>query len=162
MDRVAEWSEFNVAMLGATAALAGLVIVAASVNIAEIVKSSTLTSRLAAAIAALALAIVVSAVGLVPDVEAFWYGVCVLAATATAAVFQVHATVVISRDPDPADRARALKALLGFAPIACYTVAGAMLLAGHPAGLAVAAAGAILAIVSAIIVSWIALVEVLR
>ena len=33
------WSEFNVALVGATAALAGLVIVASSVNIAEIVKS---------------------------------------------------------------------------------------------------------------------------
>lgn len=31
MDGVAEWSESNVAMLGATAALAGLVIVAAIV-----------------------------------------------------------------------------------------------------------------------------------
>ena len=41
---IEQWSEFNVAMAGATAALAGLVIVAASVNIGEIVKSRTLTA----------------------------------------------------------------------------------------------------------------------
>ncbi|MGN8551324.1 UNVERIFIED_CONTAM: hypothetical protein OHV15_01910 [Microbacterium sp. SLM126] len=162
MDGIAQWTDFNVAMVGATAALAGLVIVAASVNIAEIVTSRTLTSRLAAAIAALVLAIVVSAVGLVPDVSPLWYGVAVLLATATAAIFQVHATSVIYRDPTPEDRARLLKAMLGFAPIVCYAVAGAMLFVGHPTGLAVAAVGAIIAIVSAIVVSWIALVEVLR
>ncbi len=162
MDGIAQWSDFNVAMLGATAALAGLVIVAASVNIAEIVKSTTLTSRLAAAIAGLVLALVVAAVGLVPEVSSFGYGVAALIATLIAAAFQVHATSVISRDPSPADRARFLKSVLGFAPLACYAVAGVMLVLGHPAGLAVAAIGAIIAIVSAIVVSWIALVEVLR
>lgn len=162
MDAIAQWSDFHVAMLGATAALAGLVIVAASVNIAEIVKSATLTSRLAAAIAALVLALVVSAIGLVPDVAPLWYGVAILVATAGAAIFQIHATAVIFRDPAPEDRARVLKAMLGFAPILCYGVAGVTLAMGHPAGSVVAAAGAILAIVSAIVVSWIALVEVLR
>lgn len=162
MDGIEQWSDFNVAMLGATAALAGLVIVAASVNIAEIVKSTTLTSRLAAAIAGLVLALVVSAIGLVPGASPFWYGIAVLLATVVAAAFQVHATSVIYRDPTPEDRARFLKALLGFAPIACYAVAGVALLLGHPAGMVVAAVGAIIAIVSAIVVSWIALVEVLR
>ncbi len=43
--------------LRATAALAGLVIVASSVNIAEIVKAATITARLGAAIASLVLAL---------------------------------------------------------------------------------------------------------
>ena len=41
------WTDFNVAMVGATAALAGLLIVAMSVNIAEIMKSPTLLARAA-------------------------------------------------------------------------------------------------------------------
>src|SRR5687767_3657682 len=53
MEQIEAWSEFNVAMVGATAALAGLVIVAASVNIAEIIKEASLTARLAAGIAGL-------------------------------------------------------------------------------------------------------------
>ncbi|GGD64137.1 hypothetical protein [Microbacterium murale] len=159
---IAQWSEFNVAMAGATAALAGLVIVAASVNIAEIVKSRTLTARLLAGIAALVLALAVSALGLVPDLDLAWYGGLIIVVTLLAAAFQVNVTRLIARDPDPADRARPLKYLIGFLPLAAYVVAGVMVWAGHPSGLHLAAAGCLLAIVSAIVVSWVALVEVLR
>lgn len=162
MAEIEAWSDFNVAMLGATAALAGLLIVAASVNIAEIVKTRTLTSRMAAALAGLVLALTVSAVGLVPSLEPIAYGAVVLVAVLIAGVFQVHSTRVVYADPDPADRDRFLKAAVGFAPLICYGVAGGMLLAGHPSGLVTAAAGAIIAIIAGIIVSWIALVEVLR
>ncbi|MEV7800816.1 hypothetical protein AB0O14_17140 [Microbacterium foliorum] len=159
---VEQWSEFNVAMAGATAALAGLVIVAASVNIGEIVKSRTLTARLLAGIAALVLALTVSALGLVPDVDEVWLGVSIIVAALLASVFQVHATRLIAGDTDPADRARPLKYLIGFLPIVAYLVAGVLVALGHPAGLYLAAAGCVLAIVSAIVVSWVALVEVLR
>lgn len=159
---IQQWSEFNVAMAGATAALAGLVIVAASVNIAEIVKSRTLTARLLAGIAALVLALAVSAMGLVPDLDLAWYGGLIVASTLLAAAFQVNVTRLIARDPDPADRARPLKYLIGFLPILAYLAAGVMVWVGHPSGLHLAAAGCLLAIVSAIVVSWVALVEVLR
>lgn len=162
MEQIEAWSEFNVAMVGATAALAGLVIVASSVNIAEIIKSNTLTARLAAAIAALVLAIVVTGVGLVPDIGILGYGVVIGVSALVAAIFQVHATRVIVRDPDPEHVARVLKAALGFAPIVAYMAASAALLFGAPVGLTIAAAGTLLAIVSAIVVSWVALVEVLR
>ncbi|MCS3843213.1 hypothetical protein [Microbacterium sp. AK031] len=157
-----QWSEFNVAMAGATAALAGLVIVAASVNIAEIIKSRTLTARLLAGVATLVLALTVAALGLVPDLEPAWYGGVIIAATLLATVFQVNATRLIARDPAPAARARPLKYLIGFLPLAAYVVAGVMVWAGHPSGLHLAAAGCLLAIVSAVVVSWVALVEVLR
>jgi len=159
---VEHWSEFNVAMAGATAALAGLVIVAASVNIGEIVKSRTLTARLLAGIAALVLALTVSALGLVPDIDEVWLGVSIVVAALLASVFQIHATRLIAGDTDPADRARPLKYLIGFLPIIAYLVAGVLVALGHPAGLYLAAAGCVLAIVSAIVVSWVALVEVLR
>ncbi|WP_223622687.1 hypothetical protein [Microbacterium sp. EST19A] len=159
---IEQWSEFNVAMAGATAALVGLVIVASSVNIGEIIKSRTLTARLLAGIAALVLALTISALGLVPGIDTTWFGALTILTTLLAAVFQVHATRLIATDPDPADRARPLKYLVGFLPIAAYLVAGGLVWAGHPAGLYVAAAGCLLAIVSAIIVSWVALVEVLR
>ena len=156
------WSEFNVAMTGATAALAGLVIVAASVNIAEIVKSRTLTARLLAGIAALLLALAVSALGLVPGIDGAWFGGLTVFAVLLAAVFQVHATRLIATDPSPEDRARPLKYLVGFLPIAAYLAAGVLVWIGHPSGLYFAAAGCILAIASAVVVSWVALVEVLR
>ena len=157
-----QWSEFNVAMAGATAALAGLVIVAASVNIAEIIKSRTLTARLLAGVATLVLALTIAALGLVPDLEPAWYGGLIIAATLLATVFQANATRLIARDPAPAARARPLKYLIGFLPLAAYIVAGVMVWAENPTGLHLAAAGCLLAIVSAVVVSWVALVEVLR
>ncbi len=159
---IEQWSEFNVAMAGAAAALVGLVIVASSVNIAEIIKSRTLTARLLAGVAALVLALTASAIALIPDIDPAWYGTLVVVATLLAGTFQVQATRLIASDPDPADRARPLKYLVGFLPLAAYLAAGVLVWAGHPAGLHLAAAGCLLAIVSAIIVSWVALVEVLR
>lgn len=159
---VSQWNDFNVAMAGASAALAGLVIVAASVNIREIVAAGTLTARLAAAIATLVLALVVSAVGLIPGVGLLGYGAITIVATVGAAWFQAHATLVILRDPEPQQRARIPKSVLGALPIAAYLTAGLMMLGGLPNGLLLAAVGCLVAIVSAILVSWIALVEVLR
>jgi len=108
------------------------------------------------------LALTVSALGLVPRIDAAWFGALTILATLLAAAFQVHATRLIATDPEPADRARPLKYLVGFLPIVAYLFAGGLVWAGHPAGLYLAAAGCLLAIVSAIVVSWVALVEVLR
>jgi len=156
------WSEFNVAMVGATAALAGLVIVASSVNISEIVQNRSLTSRLAAGIAALVLAIVASGLGLIPGISPVWFGALLIVAAAGAGVFQVQATRAIFADRDPAAQAKLVKSIFGFLPIAAYIAGAVAVIGGHPAGLFLIAAGCILAIVTGIVVSWVALVEVLR
>jgi hypothetical protein len=161
-DELELWAEFNVAMVGATAALAGLVIVASSVNIGEIIKARSLTARLGAGIATLVLAIVASGLGLMPTITPFWLGILLLVSAAAAAAFQVQATRAIFADRDPAARAKLVKAIFGFLPIGAYTVGGVAILLGHPAGLSFAAAGCILAIVAGIVVSWVVLVEVLR
>lgn len=161
-DELELWSEFNVAMVGGTAALAGLVIVAASVNIGEIVKARSLTARLAAGISSLVLAIIGSGLGLVPAISAVWFGGALLAAATVAGVFQVVATREIYADHTPSARAKAVKAGVGFLPVAAYAAAGVLAVAGDPAALYFCAAGCILAIITAIIVSWVALVEVLR
>jgi hypothetical protein len=76
------------AMLGATAALAGLLIVAASVNIAKIIAAETLTARLAAAIATLVLAILTSGIALIPHIALDLFGALVLLVAAGAPVFR--------------------------------------------------------------------------
>ncbi|MDN3497367.1 hypothetical protein QL996_15615 [Planococcus sp. APC 4015] len=157
-----EWTDFNVAITGATAALAGLVIVAASVNIGDIVKSRTLTARLGSGIVMLVLALVACALGLVPGIDAVWFGSIVAAISLIALAFQVATARLLAADRDTRDQARWAKAMPGFLPGVAYLVAGVLSLAGIPAGLYVAAAGAVLAIVAALIVSWVALVEVLR
>lgn len=161
-DALAGWSEFNLAMAGAAAALAGLVIVAASVNIDKIISARTLTARLGAAIASLVLALVASAVGLVPGLELTWYGIVVLVSALAAGAFQFHATRMIVADRAPEQRGRFAKSVLGWLPVAGYIAAGVALVLGSSSGLILAAAGCLLAILTAITVSWVVLVEVLR
>lgn len=161
-NALAGWSEFNVAMAGASAALAGLVIVAASVNIDKIIRAGTLTARLGAAIASLVLALVASAVGLIPQLDLTWYGIVVIVSALAAGAFQFHATRVIVSDPAPQQRARFAKSVLGWLPVAAYVAAGVLLVLGGPSGLVLTAAGCLLAVIAAIVVSWVVLVEVLR
>ena len=161
-DALGSWSEFNVAMLGATAALAGLVIVAASVNIDKIIASPVLVSRLAAALTTLVLALVVSGAGLIPGLESFWFGIVVLSASLPALIIQIHSSHQVQTKSDLHARLRVFKSVPGLLSLAAYVAAGVMLLTGHPAGLLFTAIGALTAIAAAILISWIALVEVLR
>ena len=156
------WNEFNLGILGATAALAGLVIVAASVNIAEIVKSRSLTARLGAGIATLVLAITASALALFPGMTFVAYGAAVLASALIAMVFNAHAARTIAQNTGPQNRYKVPRAGVNFLPAAIYATGSAMLIAGEPAGLVVVAVGAIVAIPVALLISWIVLVEVLR
>ncbi|WP_194396054.1 hypothetical protein [Microbacterium atlanticum] len=162
MDQIEAWSEFNVAMVGATAALAGLVIVAASVNIGDIIKESSLTARLAAGIAGLVLALAGSAIGLIPGIGAQGYGIAMIVLALAAAVFAAQATRRIFENHHPRNRLRTGKAAVGFIAPAAYLVGGALLVAGRDQGLVWFAVGSILAIMAALMVSWIVLVEVLR
>ena len=77
-------------------------------------------------------------------------------------MFPAAAARRVFENSDPANRARPLKAAVGFvAPIA-YVVGATLLLLGLPYGLVLFAAGSILAIVAALLISWVVLVEVLR
>lgn len=157
------WTEFNVAMVGATAALAGLLIVAMSVNIGEIMKSPILPPRAASSIATLVLAIVAGALGLMPGQSPFAYGIEVLVATVIAAVFTVHAIRKISGQPSLPSAYRFAQGMAGMVPIAAFLLGGVLLLAGAvPAGLVAVGFGSVLAVVFAIVMAWVVLVEVLR
>lgn len=161
-DLLLEWHDFNVAIVGATAALGGLVIVASSVNIATIVKSRSLTARLGSGLVMLVVALVVSTVALMPPVDETWFGYVVVAVSAVAVAFQVAIARAVISDRDPRHRAVHAKALVGFLPACAYLAAGLLAVAGTTVALTVTAIAAILAIVAALVVSWIALVEVLR
>ncbi|GAA1821857.1 hypothetical protein [Agromyces salentinus] len=160
-----QWSEFNVAMLGATAALAGLLIVAMSVNIEAIMKSGTLPARAAASIATLVLAIATTALALAPGQPGWAFGLEVLAASIVVVGFAIHAARTISQDEVHRGTARerfAKSAAALLAPFV-YLAGGILLLAGATtAGLWLLAVGAIAAIATSILLAWVVLIEVLR
>lgn len=157
------WTDFNVAMVGAAAALAGLLIVAMSVNIQAIMSSPELPARAGASIAGLVLAIVVSAMGLMPGQSAGAYGAEVLVAALLASVFQLAAirAIIGNRRDSPGERIT--RGALGLLPIAGFAVGAVLVLAGATgAGLTAIAFGAVLAVIVSIVMAWVVLVEVLR
>ena len=169
-DALEGWTDFNVAMVGATAALAGLIIVAMSVNISTIMASATLPARTATSIATLVVAIVATALGLVPGQPHWLYGAEVLVATLVACVFEAHAIRTIIGEPGRNTRERVAKSTVGMLPLAAFITGAVLLIAGGAgaglgvvtAGLAFIAVGSVLAVATAILYAWIVLVEVLR
>lgn len=155
------WSEFNVAIAGAAAALAGLIIVALSVNIGKVIESPTLTSRAAASISSLIVAVLATAIGLIPGQPVWAIGAELVVPVAAAAVMEAVAIRRIATAPGWV-RARVGKVATGLVPVLAFAVGTVMLLLGAPSGFAAIAVGCLTAIVSSVIYAWVALVEVLR
>jgi hypothetical protein len=155
------WSEFNVAIAGAAAALAGLIIVALSVNIGKIIESPTLTSRAAASISSLVVAVLATAIALIPGQPVWAIGAELVAPVAAAAVMEGVAIRRIVTAPEWV-RARVGKVVTGLIPVLAFAVGTVMLLLGDASGFAAVAVGCLTAIVASVIYAWVALVEVLR
>jgi hypothetical protein len=156
------WTEFNVAVAGAGAALVGLLIVAMSVNIREILKAKTLPSRAALAIGGLTLGVVASCLALIPNHPPSAFGIEVLVGAILCWVLAVTAARSIWSEIDQPLFHRILKVALGVAPLIGYTVGSLIMLANSPAGYYWVAGGAVIAIAGGVLFSWVALVEILR
>lgn len=149
-------------MLGGLAALVGLLIVAMSVNIKDILAAPQLPARAATAVAALTLALLVCALGLVPGQTLWLYGLQSAAGTLALAFFAFHGVRAVYRSQASPHGSRALKSAAILAPVLAYAVGSVLLLTGSSTGLAWLGAGAILAVVSGITFAWVVLIEILR
>jgi CDP-diglyceride synthetase len=160
-----KWSDFFVAQTGATAALVGLVIVAISINLKEIIKERLLSGRALETVVMLAGVLILSTLALVPGQgtvmlgwEMFALGL-VLAAT--------HGTILVRvRHVHHESEARWLRVLLASGSIIPPILCGLSLLAGPGGWLAGGIYWLVLAVifglVGGLINSWILLVEILR
>lgn len=160
-----EWSDFNVAVAGAGAALGGLLIVALSVNIRQIAESRGLAARAGASIATLILGVAVSCAALIPGQVAWGYGLQVLGGTAVCAVVAVRSSVAVRADARATGYGRyVIERIAVFTLPLLFDLAGGVLLLGlrPTVGLVLVATATILAIVTTVLFSWVALVEVLR
>ncbi|MGH1526871.1 hypothetical protein ACRAWC_24125 [Leifsonia sp. L25] len=165
LEPFASWSEFNVAVAGAGAALGGLLIVALSVNIRMIAESRGLAARASASIASLILGVALCCAALIPGQVPVGYGVQVLVGTALCGVVVVRSALAVQRDAVQTGFRRwtAERVALFSVPPAAYAIGGVLLVAGaETGGLVFVAVGTILAIITTVLFSWVALVEVLR
>jgi hypothetical protein len=157
-----QWSDFNVAVAGATAALAGLLIVAMSVNIERILAARGVLSRAGAAVGALVLAVIASCLCLVPTQPVWAFGAETLIGAVLVGAMAVAAMRGIYADQTQSRRGRPVKSATSFIPPLAFGVGAVILLAGDPGGYGWVAAGSLLSILNGILFSWVALVEVLR
>lgn len=74
----------------------------------------------------------------------------------------MQATRRIYENRHPDNQMKFAKSAIGFVAPFAYLVGAALLIAGSPQGVVWFAAGSIVAIITALVISWIALVEVLR
>ncbi len=163
---LAEWSDFNVAVAGAGAALGGVLIVALSVNIRQIAESRGLAARAGASIATLILGVALSCAALIPGQVAWGFGLQVLGGTLVCSVVAVRSAIAIRADAKVTGYGRydAERIAVFTLPLLFDLVGGVLLIALAPpsVGMVLVSVATILAIVTTVLFSWVALVEVLR
>jgi hypothetical protein len=156
-----------VAAAGAAAALSGLIFVAVSINLREILAqekrlgTSYLTGRALESLAALLVVLGISLVGLDPAISRAVFGVVLLGCAAGSAISPVRAAGAY-RSTHVRPAAFGLRMFLSGLLVAGYAVAGATLLAQAGGGLHWLPFAFILAVTIAASNAWILLVEVLR
>ena len=158
------WTDFFVAAAGASAALAGLIIVAMSVSIDMLIKFPGLTSRAATAIAMLVAVTVIALVGLMPTVDTVGLGIAGIFVAALGLVFALQSLWVLMVHSEGGRQVLSsiTKGGLNVAPFVAFGIGGVMLVSGSVEGLTIMAIGAMVAVVASVVAAWVMLVEIRR
>jgi hypothetical protein len=160
---MADWSGFFIAMAGAGAALAGLIVVAMSVTIKQILAYPTLPPRAAATISALVLIVIVSGLTLIPHQTAVWLGAEVTFAALLALIPHASLTYrLVTQNPPRPFSESFWKISAGGAQGLPFAIGGVLVLFGNTSGLDWIAVGMLLAIAYAMLNAWVLLVEIQR
>lgn len=157
-----EWSDYFVALAGASAALAGLVFVAISINIERILNLDGVPELGMVTLMLLIGVLVVSMFGLIPDQSDHDFGVELLVQSAfwtTAIAFLVRRSAEGLGEGGGRLASRVVLPALGTLP---YLVGAVLLLAGSDIAMYWVFAGMLGAILAAVMNAWILLVEILR
>ncbi|MEO6116405.1 MAG: hypothetical protein ABIP33_08480 [Pseudolysinimonas sp.] len=160
---IAVWSNTFITAAGAGAALAGLIIVAMSVNVKTILRIPGMTSRAATTIAVLILIVLLALAGLFPAQSDLQFGAVVTICSLPVLALSLRSAAIMVNDAAPrAKVAAATKGLLGVVPTALAVTAGVLLLVGNADGLVLLGASMLISIAASVTNAWVLLVEVLR
>jgi modulator of FtsH protease len=156
------WTDLFVAAAGASAALAGLVFVAVSINVERILQYEGLPERALQTVLLLLSVLVASLLGLVPGQTATALGVELLIAALgfTTVIFRLG-TKEEREEDDPVTWAISHWSLVAVGTLP-FVIGAVGLLAESGGGLYWTLAGIVLATVAAVANAWVLLVEILR
>lgn len=158
------WTNFFVAAAAASAALAGLAIVAISVNVARILEFPHLPARSAATVARLILILVSSMAALIPQPHTA-LGVEVAVFTLAAWVLEIRSNRRSIRAHAKIGRPRfesLLESIVGEIQMLPFLLGGILMIANRPSGFFCVAAGVIAIFIFSTLNVWVLLVEILR
>ena len=157
------WSEFAVASAGAAGALAGLLIVAISVNIREIIADESLPKRALATVVSVVAIMIGSLLLLVPGQPPVLLGLELLVVTLVCGVFQVaSARAILRRGEHGPPGSMAVKVVTNIGQLVPLLVGSLLVCVPFPAALYWVAGGFLLIFVVAIANAWVLMVEILR
>jgi hypothetical protein len=159
----ATWTAFFAAITGAAAALAGLLFVAVSINLHNILKSTTLPpARAAETLATLVFVMISSALALVPqDVELLGAEILVIAVPLTAMTVRTQLKFQRQKPDSPLMWSVSRAAASGVALVPGM-IAGVSLAADWSGGFYWLVPTALLGIAGAVYSAWVLLVEIVR
>jgi hypothetical protein len=158
------WSNFFIAAAGASAALAGLVIVAVSVNINSILKFSHLPARAGAAIGSLILILLASMAALVPQpVPALGVEIFAFGASCWWLEFQSARRSIAASKQHQRPRSEVLTEIVtAQVQVLPFLVGAILLVVSRPAGMYWIAEGSLAIFIFSTLNAWVLLVEILR
>jgi hypothetical protein len=158
------WAPAFTAIAGSSAALTGLLFVAISINLTQILKVSGLVARAIEVVVLLAAVLVLSTLLLMPAMTAAALGVEVLSITLVAETLvtwiQIRSARSVASLVGPLNFA--LRVLGGQVGLILLLIGGVSLLALNGGGLYWVVPGMAAAMVSSIVGAWVLLVEILR
>jgi modulator of FtsH protease len=158
-----DWTGFFAAEVGAAAALAGLVMVAISINLQRILSEPGLVGRAAETLVAPSGVLIVASLALVPGQPRWLFGAEAVAVGAGMALAPVLVLSGLHRMQGHRG-AGYIAARVALAVACCvpFLVSGVLLLLGSPFALYWMVPGVVVSLVSTVIAAWVLLVEILR
>jgi len=159
-DALEPWHDFFIATAGVVAALAGLLFVSVSINLARVLELPQLPVRALEVLVQFGFVLVTACVVLTPSQPA-WLAGAELAAAATATWLALAYGLFATRQFRAHPRYM-LRVISNQVPPIPFVIAGVTLAAGHPVGLYALLPGTVLAIASGLLGAWTLLVEIQR